>query len=119
MARKFYYDADGEKLGPVTGQELLYLRAEGQIDDKTWVRAEDSQTWRPYAATDLREERKKEAGAGLWRQLFRNISPATMVVLGLVLFSLLVLAVVAFVYLWPFLLFLFVLLLVVRMLNAK
>ena len=32
MARKFYYDHDGEKLGPVSGQELLHLRAQGEID---------------------------------------------------------------------------------------
>ena len=38
MARKFIYDNGEEKLGPVTGRELLRLRAEGEIEDNTWVR---------------------------------------------------------------------------------
>lgn len=119
MARKFYYDADGEKLGPVTGQELLYLRAEGRIDDKTWVRAEDSQTWRPFASVDLREERRKESSAGIWRQLFRNISPATMLVTGLVIFTLIVLMVTVAVFMWPFLLFLVAFFFVLRLMKMK
>lgn len=120
MARKFYYDADGEKLGPVTGQELIYLRAEGEISDNTWVRPEDSQTWRPYAATDLREERKKQSGAGgLWRQLFRNLSPTTKIVMGLVAFTMLMLVGMAFYYLWPILLFVIALYILNRALKSK
>lgn len=119
MSRKFYYDVNGEKLGPVTGRELLYLRAEGKIDDRTWVRAEDSQTWRPYASVNLREERKKEAAAGPLRSILRNMSPAILLVSGLVLFSLLVLAVVTAVYAWPLILCGLALLMVIRMMKIK
>ena len=31
MARKFYYDNGSEKIGPVTGNELVRLRAAGQL----------------------------------------------------------------------------------------
>ena len=119
MARKFYYDADGEKLGPVTGQELLYLRAEGKIDNNTWVRAEDSQTWRPFSSVNLKEEREKAASAGIWRQLFRNVSPGIMLVTGLVFFTLLVLVLVAAVHLWPFIFCGIFVLLAIKLLNMK
>lgn len=119
MARKFYYDAGGEKLGPVTGQELLYLRAEGKIDNNTWVRAEGSQTWRPFSSVNLKEEREKAATAGIWRRLFRNVSPGILLVTGLVLFSMLVLAVVAVVYAWPLILCGLALLLFIILMNTK
>ncbi|MBQ9096439.1 MAG: DUF4339 domain-containing protein [Akkermansia sp.] len=104
MARKFYYDADGEKLGPVSGQELLYLRAEGRINDATWVRAEDSQTWRPFSSVNLNEERRKEAEAGPWRRMLSSASPRTLLLLGLILLSLLVFVAVIFIYAWPLIL---------------
>ena len=119
MSRKFYYDIDGEKHGPVTGQELLYLRAGGKIDGKTWVRAENSQTWRPFDSVDLREERKKQASSGIWRQLFRNISPGTLAIMGMVLVILVVLLVVAVSFLWPLLLVLLALALVSRLMKMK
>ncbi len=104
MSRKFYYDIDGEKHGPVTGQELLYLRAGGKIDGKTWVRAENSQTWRPFDSVDLSAERKQQASAGILSQLFRNIPLGTKIAIGLVLLIILVLLVIAIKFLWPILL---------------
>lgn len=118
MARKFYYDADGEKLGPVTGQELLYLRAEGRINDATWVRAEDSQTWRPFSSVNLNEERRKEAATGPWRRMMRN-SPRTMLLLGLILLSLLVFVAVIFIYAWPLILCGLAALMVIGMMRMK
>ena len=121
MARKFIYDNGEEKLGPVTGRELLRLRAEGEIDDNTWVRPEESRTWRPLRHTDLREEKKKEASSGmigsLWRMLVGHMSFKMMLVLGLVVVVLLAMLVVAGVYLWPLFLVLFMIWLLGRLIQ--
>lgn len=121
MARKFIYDTGEEKLGPVTGRELLRLRAEGEIDDNTWVRPEESRTWRPLRHTDLREEKKKEASSGmigsLWRMLVSHMSFKMMLVLGLVVVVLLAMLVVAGVYLWPLFLVLFMIWLLGRLIQ--
>lgn len=121
MARKFIYDNGEEKLGPVTGRELLRLRAEGEIDDNTWVRPEESRTWRPLRHTDLREEKKKEASSGmigsLWRMLVSHMSFKMMLVLGLVVVVLLAMLVVAGVYLWPLFLVLFMIWLLGRLIQ--
>jgi len=104
MARKYYYDTGEEKIGPVTGNELVQLRAAGQIDNKTWVRREDSSTWRPLGATDLREEEAEEANPSLWKLLTRNVSTGNLVLFGAVavVLVLLVLGVVSVA--WPFIL---------------
>ena len=104
MARKYFYDTGEEKIGPVSGNELVQLRAAGQIDNKTWVRREDSSTWRPLGSTDLREEEAEEANPSLWKLLTRNISTGNLVLLGAVavVFVLLVLGVVSVA--WPFIL---------------
>lgn len=121
MARKFIYDNGEEKLGPVTGRELLRLRAEGEIDDNTWVRPEESRTWRPLRHTNLREEKEKEAKrglwGGLWSVLFRSMSFKMMLVLGLVVVVLLAMLVVAGVYLWPLFLVLFMIWLLGRLIQ--
>ena len=78
MARKFFYDTGEEKVGPVTGAQLVRLRALGEISDDTWVRRADSSTWRPLAATDLRKEEAAEAHPSLWRLLFRTLSWRTI-----------------------------------------
>ena len=104
MARKFIYDNGEEKLGPVTGAELLRLRAEGEIDDNTWVRREDSATWRPLRNTDLREEREKEASRSLWSLLFRHLSPGLKVAIFLFLLIIVVMLLTVAAYLWPVLL---------------
>lgn len=119
MARKFYYDADGEKLGPVTGQELLYLRAEGRIGDNTWVRAEDSQTWRPFSAVNLNEERRQEAAAGPWCRMLRAASPRTLLLGGLVMVSLLVFVAIAVVFAWPLILCGLAFLMVMALMKMK
>ena len=61
MARKFFYDTGEQKVGPVTGDRLVQLRAAGEIDDSTWVRRADSSTWRPLGSVNLREEEEREA----------------------------------------------------------
>lgn len=104
MARKFYYDTGSEKVGPVTGNELVRLRAAGQLDDNTWVRREDSGTWRPLHSVNLREEEEEEANPGLLKTLWRSgmLVPLLLVALGLVIFALL--AVGALSIFWPVLL---------------
>ena len=104
MARKFYYDNGSEKIGPVTGNELVRLRAAGQLDDNTWVRREDSGTWRPLHSVNLREEEEEEANPGLLKTLWRSgmLLTLLLVALGLVIFALL--AVGALSIFWPVLL---------------
>ena len=104
MAHKYYYDTGEEKIGPVTGNELVQLRAAGTIDNKTWVRREDSETWRPLSSVNLRQEEEEEANPSLWRLLTRNM-PASRIILMvsvLVVFLLLVLGVLSVA--WPFVL---------------
>lgn len=105
MARRFYYDTGEEKVGPVTGQELVRLRAAGTLADDTWVRREDSSTWRPLHSVNLREEEEEEANPGLLRALWRSglLLPLLLVLAGLVVFALL--AVGALSVFWPVLLF--------------
>ena len=74
MARQFYYDTGKEKIGPVTGYDLLRLRTEGSIEDSTWVRRADSLTWRHFSEVDLRKEEEEEANPSLWRLLMRHTS---------------------------------------------
>lgn len=108
MAHKYYYDTGEEKIGPVTGNELVQLRAAGQIDSKTWVRREDSETWRPLSSVNLRQEEEEEANPSLWRLLTRNmpVSRIILMVSVLVVFLLLVLGVLSVA--WPFILVLII-----------
>ena len=69
MARKFYYDTGEEKVGPVSGEDLLRLRASGDIGDETWVRRSDSATWRPLHSVNLNEEEEKLRNPGLFKIL--------------------------------------------------
>ena len=85
MAHKYFYDTGEEKLGPVTGNELVQLRAAGQIDNKTWVRREDSETWRPLGSVDLREEEYEEANPSLWKLLTRHMPVSRLILLVAVL----------------------------------
>lgn len=120
MARKFYYDADGEKLGPVTGHELLRLRAEGVISSSTWVRAENSQTWRPLANVDLREEQASaRSGHGVLRQLLGGLSPMVWLILILVLVSLVTMFIFVLKFMWPLLMFGLIAYLTLKVLRAK
>ncbi|MBQ2380695.1 MAG: DUF4339 domain-containing protein [Akkermansia sp.] len=104
MARKFYYDTGKEKIGPVSGNELVQLRAAGEIDNKTWVRREDSSTWRPLGSTDLREEEEEEANPSLWKLLFRNASVGQVVLFVAVAVVMLLLLVGVLGFAWPVLL---------------
>lgn len=74
MARKFFYDTGEKKVGPVTGHDLLRLRAEGNIANDTWVRRADSSTWRRLSEVDLHEEEEEEAHPSLLRLLTRHLN---------------------------------------------
>lgn len=104
MARKYYYDTGEEKIGPVTGNELVQLRAAGRIDNKTWVRREDSSTWRPLGSTDLREEEEEEANPSLWKLLTRNVSTGQLVLFGAVAVVGIMLILGVLSVAWPFIL---------------
>lgn len=108
MARKFYYDTGTDKVGPVSGTDLVRLRASGEINDETWVRRADSETWRPLHTVDLSEEEEEERNPGLFTVLKRSgmLVPALIMLVGLVIF--LVLAVGAIRLFWPILLFIFI-----------
>ncbi len=104
MSRKYYYDTGENKVGPVDGEELLRLRASGQLADDTWVRAADSSTWRPLASVDLRREEQEAANPSFWKALLRHV-PLPSLILGaavlVVLAALLLFFIGAF---WPLLL---------------
>lgn len=108
MARKYYYDTGEEKIGPVSGTDLVRLRARGEIGDNTWVRRADSSTWRPLASVNLREEEEEERNPGLLTILRRSglLGPLLLLILGLAIF--IVLAVGAIQLFWPVLLVLFI-----------
>ena len=107
MARRYYYDTGEEKIGPVSGDALLELRTNGRLSADTWVRAEDSATWRPLSAVDLREEEEEAANPSLW-SLLRHHVPLRSLILGIAVLLVLVALLVFFVSaLWPLLLLLF------------
>lgn len=109
MARKFYYDTGEQKVGPVTGNRLVQLRAAGEISDDTWVRRADSATWRPLASVDLRQEEHDEANPSLWKLLTRTFSWQTLLMFAAlaIIFTTLAVGVISFI--WPVLLVLLVL----------
>lgn len=108
MARQFYYDTGTEKVGPVSGTDLVRLRASGEINDETWVRRADNNTWRPLHTVNLSEEEEEERNPGVFTLLRRSglLGPVLIIVLGLVLF--IVLAIGALQLFWPVLLVLFI-----------
>lgn len=108
MARRFYYDTGAEKVGPVTGADLVRLRATGEINDETWVRRADSSTWRPLHTVDLHAEEEEERNPGLLTVLRRSglLGPVLVFLLGVVLF--IIIAVGAIKVFWPVLLLLFI-----------
>ncbi len=108
MARQFYYDTGTEKVGPVSGTDLVRLRASGEINDETWVRRADNNTWRPLHTVNLSEEEEEERNPGFFTLLRRSglLGPVLIIVLGLVLF--IVLAIGALQLFWPVLLVLFI-----------
>ena len=108
MARQVYYDTGTEKVGPVSGTDLVRLRASGEINDETWVRRADNNTWRPLHTVNLSEEEEEERNPGFFTLLRRSglLGPVLIIVLGLVLF--IVLAIGALQLFWPVLLVLFI-----------
>ena len=108
MARKFYYDTGTEKVGPVSGADLVRLRASGEISNETRVRRADKNTWRPLHTVNLAEEEEEERNPGLFTILKRSglLGPVLIVLLGLVLF--IVIAIGAIKVFWPVLLLLFI-----------
>lgn len=104
MARRFYYDTGEEKIGPISGEDLLRMRASGEIASDTWVRAEDSQTWRPLHSVNLKEEEEELRNPSLLKLLLRNASwqvIAMTIAIGVILIVLLAGAVSV---LWPLIL---------------
>ena len=108
MSRKFYYDTGTEKVGPVSGADLVRLRASGTITDQTWVRRADNNTWRPLHTVNLREEEEEERNPGFFTLLRRSglLGPVLILLLGLVIF--IVIALGAIQLFWPVLLVLFI-----------
>lgn len=108
MARRFYYDTGTEKVGPVSGADLVRLRASGEISNETWVRRADSSTWRPLHTVDLHAEEEEERNPGLFTVLRRSglLGPVLVFLLGVVLF--IIIAVGAIKVFWPVLLLLFI-----------
>ena len=108
MARQFYYDTGSEKIGPVSGADLVRLRASGEISNDTWVRRADNNTWRPLHTVDLREEEEEERNPGLFTVLQRSglLGPLMILLLGLVVF--IFIAIGAIKIFWPVRLILFI-----------
>ncbi len=107
MARKYYYDDGENKVGPVSGEDLLRLRASGSLSDDTWVRSEKSATWRPLASVDLREEEAEARNPSFWKILRRHM-PLRSIILLVAVLVVFVVAGIAFVgVFWPVLLVLF------------
>ena len=117
MARKFYYDTGTEKIGPVTGADLVRLRASGEIGNDTWVRRADNKTWRPLHTVNLSEEEEEERNPGLFTILKRSglLGPLLIILLGLVLF--IIIAIGAIKVFWPVLLVIFIIWLLSKALN--
>lgn len=118
MARQFYYDTGSEKIGPVSGADLVRLRATGEINDETWVRRADNNTWRPLHTVNLSQEEEEERNPGLFTILKRSglLGPLLIFLLGLVLF--IVFAVGAIKLFWPVLLVIFFIWLLNKALNG-
>jgi hypothetical protein len=108
MARKFYYDTGSEKVGPVTGADLVRLRASGEISNETWVRRADSSTWRPLHTVNLSEEEEEERNPGFYTILRRSGLLGPVLIFILMLVGIIILMVGALQLFWPVLLVLFI-----------
>lgn len=115
MARKYFYDTGEQKVGPVTGNQLVQLRASGQINDNTWVRRENSSTWRPLGSVNLREEEEQEANPSLWRLLTRNFTWQSLLLFGAVVIIFVAVGIGLLAFAWPIVLVLLFLWLLNRM----
>lgn len=117
MAKKFYYDNGTEKVGPISGEDLLHLREQGELSADTWVRRADSETWRPLSSVDLTEEEEEERNPSMLRVLMRSgmLTPLLIMLAAFVGMVLLLAGVVA--YLWPVLLVVFIVWLLAKALK--
>ncbi len=104
MARSYYYDTGESKKGPVSGNDLVQLRAAGQIGEDTWVRKADSSTWRRLADVDLREEEEQEANPSLWRLFARAFGWRTLALFIAVMVVIIALAIGVLSFAWPIIL---------------
>ncbi len=114
MARKYFYDTPQGKVGPVSGEDLVRLRAAGEISADTWVRRAESSTWRHLAQVDLREEEEAEANPSIWRLLRRHVPIGTLLILAAVAIIFIMILVGLASVMWPVLLVLLVLWLLSR-----
>ena len=115
MARKFFYDTGEQKVGPVTGNRLVQLRAAGQLHDNTWVRRADSGTWRPLSSINLREEEEQEANPSLWRLLTRSFTWQSLLLFVAVLIIFIAVGIGLLAFAWPIILVLLLLWLLNRL----
>ena len=108
MAKKLYYDNGKEKVGPISGDELLRLREQGALPADTWVRREDSGTWRPLNSVDLRAEEEEARNPSLLSVLVKSgmLTPLLIMLAALAIFVFLVIGAVQF--FWPVLLVVFI-----------
>ena len=83
------------------------------------MRPEDSQTWRPLAHTDLREESEKRKNRGPLLQMLSGLSPLTLLLMVLVIVILGGLFVAMLVYGWPLLLLLIAFIMFARIIQSK
>lgn len=110
MVRKFYYDTGEEKIGPVTGAELLELLRQGEISADTWARLADSSTWRKLENTDLKAEKAKEENRSIWRKILGQMSASSIagsIFVLVFIIGMVILAGAAISFLWPFILVVF------------
>ncbi len=119
MARKFYYDDGNEKHGPVSGDELVELRAQGVITNDTWVRREDNGTWRPLGTVDLSEEEEEARNPSLLTVLRRSglLWPAVLFLLFLAALVILLSGLIAV--FWPFIVAIGIAWLVMKMFDSS
>lgn len=118
MARKFYYDDGKEKHGPVSGDELVQLRAQGVITNETWVRREDNGTWRPLGTVDLSEEEEEARNPSLLTVLRRSglLWPAVLFILFIAALIILMSGLIAV--FWPFIVAGIIAWLVIKMFDS-
>ena len=117
MARKYFYDTPQGKVGPVSGEDLVRMRATGEIDGDTWVRRENSSTWRHVSKMDLRKEEEAEANPSFWTMLRRHVPLSTLIIFVALAIVFVMLLVGLASVLWPVLLVLLVLWLLSRALK--
>lgn len=118
MSHQFYYDDGNEKHGPVSGEKLVELRAQGIISDETWVCRDGSDTWRPLGSVDLSEEEEEARNPSLLTLLRRSglLWPALIFVLFLGAVIVLLSGLIAV--FWPFIVTLLLIWMLMKMFDA-